>query len=126
MFLVIIGHDLLTMLKVNAIERQTVTVLEILALGVFANGMAYVPYNMLQAVGKPDITAKFHLLELPLYVVLCLLFIPRWGITGAALASTFRFVLDAGLLFWAVQKYCQCSLKALWTSSFRRIVVLTL
>jgi O-antigen/teichoic acid export membrane protein len=87
--------------------------------------MALVPYNMLQAAGRPDLTGKFHLLELPPYVALCLVLIPRWGIAGAALASTFRFALDASLLFWAVRKYCHCSLSGLWTSSLRRILVLT-
>lgn len=126
LFLVLLGSDLLTLWMGNAFARQTITVLEILAFGVLANGMAYVPYNMLQAVGRPDLTGKFHLLELPLYVALCLVLIPRWGITGAALASTVRFMLDAALLFWAGRKYCHCSLKELWTSSFRAIMGLTL
>jgi len=83
-----------------------------------------VPYNMLQAVGRPDLTGRFHLLQLPFYVVICLLLIPRWGIAGAALASTCRFVLDAGLLFWAVRRYCNCFLMRLWTRSLRVAVVL--
>jgi O-antigen/teichoic acid export membrane protein len=125
-FLVLLGSDVLTVWMGTGFARQTVAVLEILAVGALANGMAYVPYNMLQAVGRPDLTGKFHLLELPFYVALCFVFVPRWGIAGAALASTLRFALDAGLLFWAVRKYCHCSLKGLWTSSFRRTLALTL
>jgi O-antigen/teichoic acid export membrane protein len=125
-FLVLLGSDVLTIWMGTGFAQQTVAVLEILALGALANGMAYVPYNMLQAVGRPDLTGKFHLLELPFYVALCFVFVPRWGIAGAALASTLRFALDAGLLFWAVRKYCHCSLKGLWTSSFRRTLALTL
>ena len=125
-FLVLLGSDVLTIWMGAGFARQTVAVLEILALGALANGMAYVPYNMLQAVGRPDLTGKFHLLELPFYLALCFAFVPRWGIAGAALASTVRFALDAGLLFWAVRRYCNCSLKGLWTPSFRRTLALTL
>jgi O-antigen/teichoic acid export membrane protein len=125
-FLVLLGSDVLTLWMGAGFARQTVAVLEILALGALANGMAYVPYNMLQAAGRPDLTGKFHLLELPFYLALCFVFVPRWGIAGAALASTVRFALDAALLFWAVRHYCRCSLKGLWTSSFRRTLALTL
>jgi O-antigen/teichoic acid export membrane protein len=126
LFLVVLGPDALTLWMGHAFAVQTGAILQILAVGVLANGIAYVPYNMLQAVGRPDLTGKFHLLELPPYVTLCLLLIPRWGITGAALASTIRFVLDAALLFWAVRKYCHCSLRGFWLSSFRGIGGLTL
>jgi O-antigen/teichoic acid export membrane protein len=124
-FLLVFGSDVLTLWMGNSFARQTVTVLEILALGVLANGIAFVPYNMLQAVGRPDLTGKFHLLELPPYIGLCLFLIPRWGITGAALASTIRLALDATLLFWAVSRFCRCSLMNLWTSSLRATLTLT-
>ena len=123
-FLLVFGSDVLTLWMGPAFAQQTVAVLEILALGVLANGIAFVPYNMLQAVGRPDLTGKFHLLELPPYIALCLFLIPRWGITGAALASTIRLALDAALLFWAVNKYCRCSSKHLWTSSLRATLTL--
>ena len=126
LLLVILGSDVLTLWMGSAFARQTVAVLEILALGVLANSIALVPYNVLQAVGRPDLTGKFHLLELPPYVALCFVLIPRWGIRGAALASTFRFALDAALLFWAVRKYCHCSLRVFWTRSFPGIMALTL
>ena len=125
LFLVVFGPDALTLWMGHSFALQTGAILRILAVGVLANGIAYVPYNMLQAVGRPDLTGKFHLLELPFYVALCLLLIPRWGITGAALASTIRFVLDAALLFWAVRQYCHCSLRGLWLGSFRGIAGLT-
>ena len=124
-FLVVLGPDALKLWMGHSFASQTGAVLQILAVGVLANGIAYVPYNMLQAAGRPDLTGKFHLLELPPYVALCLLLIPRWGITGAALASTIRFVLDAVLLFWAVRKYCRCSLRGFWLGSFRGVAGLT-
>ena len=82
-------------------ERSTVA-LQILAGGIFVNSLAFVPYRCLHAVGRPDITAKFHLLELPIYVVTAWILVGRYGVSGAALAWTLRVTLDAGLLFLAL------------------------
>lgn len=117
-FLAVLGPDVLSIWMGKRFASETVAVVEILALGVFANGISYLPYNALQAAGRPDLTGKFHVLELPPYIALCLILIPRWGIIGAALACTFRFSLDAALLFWAVQRYCRCSL---WTTAHRTL-----
>jgi O-antigen/teichoic acid export membrane protein len=124
LFLVVLGSDLLRLWMGAAFAQQATVVLQVLAVGVLANALAYVPYNLLQALGRPDLTGKFHVLELPLYVVLCVVLIPRWGIAGAAMASTIRFVLDSALLFWAAGKYCQCSLRQFWVSAFPRILTL--
>jgi len=122
LFLLVFGTDLVSLWMGSQFAQQTATVLQILAVGVLANAIAYIPYNALQALGRPDLTGKFHVLELPLYVLLCVVLIPRWGIAGAALASTIRFGLDAILLFWAAQRFCACSVRSVW----RRILPIAL
>jgi len=102
--------------------KQTTVVLQILAFGVLLNCMANIPYNALQALGRPDITGKLHLLELPFYLALCIVLIPRWGIAGAALANSIRISIDALVLFWALQKYCCCSLGPLWAKAVPQII----
>jgi O-antigen/teichoic acid export membrane protein len=124
LYLFVLGTDLFGIWMGPSFARQTATVVPILALGVLANALAPVPDSLLQALGRPDITGKFHLLELPLHLALCALLIPRWGITGAAWASTFRLVLDSTLLFWAAGKYCRCSLGPFWLSILPRISIL--
>jgi O-antigen/teichoic acid export membrane protein len=124
LYLFMLGPDLFGLWMGASFGGQTSRVVQILALGVLANALAYVPYNLLQALGRPDLTGKFHALELPLYVALCVVLIPRWGIAGAAMASTFRFVLDSALLFWAAGKYCRCSLRVFWGNAFPRILTL--
>ncbi|HEX7120546.1 MAG TPA: flippase [Longimicrobiales bacterium] len=81
--------------------RASAAALVILTLGVLANAAAHVPFALLQGVGRADVTAKFHLLELPIHVVLVWVLVGRWGIPGAALAWTLRTTLDAVLLFAA-------------------------
>jgi hypothetical protein len=45
-------------------------------------------------------TAKFHLMELPIYVVMLFFLAKSWGITGVAVAWLLRVTIDAFLLFW--------------------------
>jgi len=75
------------------------SVLRWLAVGTFINCLAFVPFAMVQSLGRPDITAKLHLLELPLYLCALWSLVRFHGIEGAALASTGRVTLDAVLLF---------------------------
>ena len=81
-------------------------VFQILALGALLNFLARLPYGAVQALGRPDITAKIHLWEVPLYIALCFVLIPRWGLAGAAVACTCRLSVDTSLMFWAARKYC--------------------
>ena len=48
--------------------QHSFRVLQWLAVGVFINSLAQVPFSLLQGVGRPDITATLHLIELPLYL----------------------------------------------------------
>src|SRR6185437_10435968 len=77
-FLLVLSPDILALWMGSQFAKETSTVLQILALGAFANALTYVPYTALQALGRPDLTAKFHLLEVPVYVGLCIFLIPRW------------------------------------------------
>jgi len=70
-----------------------------LAVAVFINGLAQIPFAHLQSAGRPDITAKLHLAEAPLYAVLLFALVHNMGIVGAALAWMLRVTLDCVLLF---------------------------
>jgi O-antigen/teichoic acid export membrane protein len=78
-----------------------VMALRILAVGVLANAAAFVPFALLQGLGRADVTARFHLVELPIHAMVAWVLISRWGVAGAAAAWSFRAALDAGLLFGA-------------------------
>jgi len=78
---------------------KSTAVLQILALGVLVNSLAHIPFALLRGTGRPDLPAKFHLLELPLYIGMVWFLINQWGIAGAAAAWTIRVALDALLLF---------------------------
>jgi O-antigen/teichoic acid export membrane protein len=77
---------------------------EILLLGMWVNSLAVVPFGFLQAQGRPDLPAKFHVLEVVPYIGALVLGLHVAGIRGAAWAWTARAAADALLLFWATRK----------------------
>src|SRR5579864_7019341 len=79
--------------------RRGEHVLQWLAVGVFINSLAHVPFALVQGVGRPDLTAKLHLLELPCYILVLWYLTRRYGIDGAAVAWVLRVSVDTLLLF---------------------------
>lgn len=70
-------------------ERSTVA-LRLLAVATFLNALGYAPLALAEGSGRPDVVARYHLIELPLYAVVAGLCITRWGVSGAALAWLLR------------------------------------
>jgi O-antigen/teichoic acid export membrane protein len=95
------SHDILRLWLGVQFAEQGSVVLQILALGIFFNALSFFPYCLLQGIGRPDLTATFHLAELPFHLGLAWLLISHLGITGAAIAWTLRILIDATLLFGA-------------------------
>lgn len=102
--IVALAPDVLRVWLGAEFARLSASSLALLAVGVTINAMAMVPFWLLQGLGRPDLCAKFHLLELVLYVPLLVLLLGWWGITGAATAWTFRVALDAVLLLGAAHR----------------------
>lgn len=74
------------------------TPLRILIVGVAANALAHVPLVFLYAIGRPDLPAKNHVIELALHLPVTIALVQAYGVSGAALAWTLRITLDAVLL----------------------------
>jgi len=56
-------------------------------------------------MGRPDLTAKLHLIELPVYLTALVVLTKRYGVEGAAIAWSGRCALDMVLLFIAVRRH---------------------
>lgn len=75
-------------------------VLQVLAIGVFVNGLAYVPSGLLQAIARPRAVALFLLAQVPFYLLALWWWTRDGGIRGASLAWLARALADlVGLLF---------------------------
>ena len=85
--------------------------LRILSVGVLINAVAHIPYTFLEAAGRPDVPAKFHMLELIIHVPVAWYLVGAYGITGAAIAWTVRVTLDTTFLLAAARRVVPVSLK---------------
>ena len=83
----------------NDFSRHSTEVLQLLTAGVLFNGLANVPFAFVQGAGRADITARLHLFELPIYLLILWWLIAQAGIDGAALAYTLRSFVDMVILF---------------------------
>ncbi len=101
LLIVVFARELMTAWLGPVFATESYRALQILSVGVLINSVAHAPYVFLQAMGRPDLTAKFHLFELPIYVVGAFWLVREFGVVGAALAWTCRVALDAALLLVA-------------------------
>jgi len=96
--------------------------MRILSVGVLINSLATVPYAALQGSGRPDLTAKFHLLELPVYIVAAWFLVSLWDVTGAAVAWSARAALDGALLFWASRRFLGVSQESFYEAGIGKVL----
>jgi O-antigen/teichoic acid export membrane protein len=96
--LVALGREGLTLWMGAAFAHESTAVLQWLAIAVLINCVGYVPFTALQAIGRSDLTAKVHLLELPVYAVAIWWLTQRFGLAGVAVAWTLRVTIDTTLL----------------------------
>ena len=85
--------------------EHSTRVVQWLALGVLANSLGLVPVSFVQGVGRPDVTAKLHLVELPLYLAILFFLIRVGGIEGAAIAWTGRTIVDSVVLSFIARRF---------------------
>lgn len=84
--------------------QKSTVILRWLAVGVFVNSMSQIPYVLLQAVNRPDIPGKIHLVEIPLYLGAAVLAIKHFGLPGAAAVWALRLILEAAALAFFARK----------------------
>ncbi len=96
---VVLAQDGLKLWLGLVFAQRSVRVLQWLAIGVFVNSLAQIPFALVQGVGRPDLTAKLHLIEAPAYLAALWWLIKTHGIEGAAIAWTVRTAVDALVLF---------------------------
>ena len=114
--IVIFGPTLLRFWLGETFAEHGSIAVRVLAFGVLMNSLAHVPSSFIVAMGRPDINAKFHMMELVGHVPLAWWLITRYGVTGAAIAWTVRVTVDATLLFIAASRLLETPLWKLLTT----------
>jgi O-antigen/teichoic acid export membrane protein len=112
--LIVFGQGLLQVWLGHEFAVHSTRVLQILSLGVLANGLAAVPFALIQGTGRADITGKLHLMELPFYLAAVWYLTVHYGIVGTAVAWLLRVVADCILLFLLADNVMGIKNRILW------------
>jgi hypothetical protein len=99
--LIVINHYALTLWLGADFSTNASMVSRIIIFGVWINGVAYVPFAMLQSQGKPGMVARLHVYELLPFFAILWVGLHLFGLIGAALAWSLRVLVDAMFLFRA-------------------------
>jgi O-antigen/teichoic acid export membrane protein len=101
---VIFAHDGLTAWMGPNFPAESATVAQWLTIGILMNSVANSPFTLLQGAHRPDLAATADLLETPVYLLALYLAVERWGVLGAAVVWSARFLLFAIILFALLPK----------------------
>ncbi len=94
---------ILTLWLGKGVAVPVMQVAPILFLGAWLNGLAIIPYSLIQGQGRPDLVAKIHVCEVLPYFGSLWIFVHWLGISGVALAWTLRVAVDLVALWIAAK-----------------------
>lgn len=63
LLIVTFSHEGLNLWLGEEFAQNSTRVLQLLAIGVLINSLAHIPFSYIQSAGRPDLTAKLHLVE---------------------------------------------------------------
>jgi len=78
--------------------EQSYRVAQWIAIGIFINSFGHVSQSLVQAYGRPDLTAKLHVAELLIYLPYMWWLIQHHGIEGAAISWVIRVTISTAVL----------------------------
>jgi O-antigen/teichoic acid export membrane protein len=99
--LMIMAEPLLQIWLGSGLDPRSISVAQIVLAGFWVNGVANVPYALIQARGRPRFTALLHVAELPFYLAALYLLGSHWGLSGLAFAFSLRCLVDMLVLLKA-------------------------
>ncbi len=111
----------------NEIASSGTRVLQYLAFGVLFNGFAAIAVAKIQALGRPDISAKLYLIEVLPYGLALWWLTQKYGIDGAAIAWSIRCGVDliatCSVVAWLSPSSRQALLGTAYTVAFSAVML---
>jgi len=93
------AHDIMLLWLGPTFAAQSTVVLQVITLVCVFNGLAYVPYTSVQALGRPAWKAIEDLVTIPIYAAIAWYLMRRYGINGAAFAKLLLTLIDCFILY---------------------------
>jgi len=100
---------LLTLYVGSTFADEATTVTQLLLLGTLCACAGQVPFTMLQAHGRSDLTAKRHVVQLIIYIPVVIGLTSWFGIEGTAIAWLLWASSDSVLLFYMAHHYAHAA-----------------
>jgi O-antigen/teichoic acid export membrane protein len=91
--------DLLRLWQGPEFAAKSSSVLQILAVGLFTNALVSVPGSFLAGCGRPELIAKLHLAQVPVYGALAYALIAHYGAAGGAIGFSLRVSVETITLY---------------------------
>jgi O-antigen/teichoic acid export membrane protein len=104
--MVLVGgsREILSMWLGVSFADESARLLQIIMVGFLFNALAYIPFALLQALGRPYILIAILLIECVAYPPILWLLGQRFGLFGIAIASAGRFILET-IAFYSAAKF---------------------
>jgi O-antigen/teichoic acid export membrane protein len=104
LLMVALAREILQMWMGATFVSESATIFQIITVGVLLiNSLGRIYTGWIHGDGNSKITATFHMIEAPLYLIGLLLLLTYFGLTGVALAGLLRVGLDTLLLGTYIQ-----------------------
>jgi len=84
-------------------SHESFYIAQILFIGVFFNSLGHVSQSYIHSLGRPDATAKLHLVELTFYITYLWYLIDMYQLEGAAYAWVLRVFIST-IALWLIAK----------------------
>lgn len=84
--------------------KNSLGVTRVLTIGILFMCIGQIPYAFIQGAGRPDLTGKLHLYQLPPYIAALSVAITHAGILGAAIVWTLRASVETFCMYALSQK----------------------
>jgi O-antigen/teichoic acid export membrane protein len=94
------AHEILTFWLDPEFALQSAPLLQLFAVGLFANCLAFVPFTLLQSGNGARMTALINCAQLPVYVLLLWQATVHFGLIGTATVWLARLLVDTSLMFY--------------------------
>ena len=127
LIIVTLSPEILRLWLGAAFAENSAIVLRWLAAGILLNCVGVIPFALLQGIGRPDITGKLLLIDLPIYMGVAWVLITHFGIRGAAMAWAIRAAAECVICLLLSRKVLSgavTSLKSAWISMAMVVAVL--
>lgn len=115
--LVAFAHEGMQLWLGSDFATQSAVVVRWSAAGVLINSIGQIAFAAVQGAGRADLTAKLHVVELPIYGALLFVLTRSLGVAGVAIAWTIRVTLDTCVLLVLSARRLPEARAYLWRSS---------